>query len=206
MPRSRAYRPRPNIGVSAATAERDAVILGMRREGMSQAEIARRTGLEQGTVAKAIKRGVNDLMEQSAAESRGLERLRYDWLEKVLVDTIRGRYYVVNNGRVMLDPCDPEDTPLEDPKPRIEAAGVLIRLWERRSKLLGMDMPQQHEVRHITEVDADIERLLGELLAERSQRLANRGKDPAAGPAAGRAEPEPPKALEGPRPPQAAAS
>jgi predicted transcriptional regulator len=191
-------RPSPRRGQSQAALERDAVIMGLRREGHSQAEIARRLGVGTSMVSQALRRGLSGLQEDAAAQSRGLERLRYDWLEKMLVETIQGRHYMVSNGRVMLDPCDPENMPLMDPKPRTEAAGVLIRLWERRSKLLGLDTPSRTEVqvRHEHEVVADIDRIMAQ--------LASSGAGEAAAAAAAGPVPQRPKALEGPRPAEAA--
>jgi DNA-binding CsgD family transcriptional regulator len=203
MPRS--YRPKRAIGASAMTIERDALILGLRREGISQIEIARRMGISQSTVAKAIQRGIRDLEDQTALEARGLENVRYDWLERVMVDIIQSRYPVVNNGRVMTDPVSGEI--LYDPKPRVEAGGVMIRIWERRAKLNGMDKPAKQIIRHEHEVDADIERFFEQLAARRLEELAAGREAAAAGPPAHGTVPLPaPKELEGPRAPEAAAS
>jgi DNA-binding CsgD family transcriptional regulator len=204
MPRS--YRPKRSIGVTALAAERDAVILGLRREGISQVEIARRMGISQSTVAKAIQRATRDLEDQTAMEARGLENIRYDWLERVMVDIIQSRYPVVNNGRVMTDPLTGEI--LYDPKPRVEAGGVMIRIWERRAKLNGMDKPAKQIIRHEHEVDADIERIIEAVAAASGlEELAAGREAAAAGTPAGGAYPvAAPKELEGPRAPEAAAS
>lgn len=202
MPRS--YRPKRRIGTDALTIERDAVILGLRREGISQAEIALRMGISQGTVSKAIQRGLRDLEDHAAAEARGLENVRYDELERKLWDVTRARYPVVNNGRVMTDPATGDI--LYDPKPLIDAAGVIIRIWERRSRLNGWDKPAKQVVRHELEVQADIERIIEELAGRGVENLAAGRADTAAGPPGSGAYPvTAPKELEGPRPPQAAA-
>lgn len=57
--------------------------------------------------------------------------------------------------------------PVPDPRPVLDALAVLVRIEERKARLLGLDAPRKTTVGVITEevVDAEIARLQGELAA-----------------------------------------
>ncbi|WP_214371036.1 hypothetical protein [Pseudonocardia sp. H11422] len=73
-------------------------------------------------------------------------------------------HHAVSAGRLVLR----DGAPVPDPRPKLEALQVLLRVAERRSKLLGLDAPTRGRVEVITEssVDAAIRQLEAEL-AER---------------------------------------
>lgn len=58
-----------------------------------------------------------------------------------------------------------------DDKPKLEALNTLIRVEQRRAKLLGLDAPTRHEVVTIDQLDAEIERLVG-ALGDTGSRIA----------------------------------
>jgi hypothetical protein len=76
---------------------------------------------------------------------------------------VQTRHCVVSAGKVMAV----GGAPLPDPRPVLEALAVLVRIEERKARLLGLDAPRKTAVGVITEevVDAEIVRLSGEIEA-----------------------------------------
>jgi hypothetical protein len=58
-----------------------------------------------------------------------------------------------------------EGKPLADPRPTLHAITVLVRVSERRAKLLGLDAPARHSVDVIPHevIEAEAARLRGEI-------------------------------------------
>jgi hypothetical protein len=111
-----------------------------------------------------------------------IETEKLDALERVLWGVVRRRHVMVSQGRVMKND---DGTVLLDDDPAVRAAATLLRAFERRSKLHGLDAPAQLRARVEVqdEFDGEIERLLGELAGSPARREVE-----AAGPAAGGAE------------------
>lgn len=107
---------------TATLAEQAAECFRLRRAGMSIDRIAKATGLSHGTVCNRISRALTDLVQPEAEAYRTLQEGRLD-------DGLRQVY------RVLADPQADGDT-------RLRAVDRLVRLEERRSKLLGLDAPE----------------------------------------------------------------
>ena len=76
---------------------------------------------------------------------------------------MQARHCVVSAGKVM----SMDGEPLQDPKPVLDALAVLVRIEERKARLLGLDAPRKTAVGVITEevIDAEIARLEAQLAA-----------------------------------------
>ena len=96
-------------------------MLHARRAGASYAAIARQFGLNVKTVHEKITGALRDIPKDEATELRALEAQKLDYAETRLQEQIR-----VGN---------------------VPAINALVRLCESRRKLLGLDMPEQHEVK-----------------------------------------------------------
>ncbi|MER5397554.1 sigma factor-like helix-turn-helix DNA-binding protein [Streptomyces sp. NPDC002599] len=107
---------------TATLAEQAAEAFKLRRAGMSIDRIAHHMGLSHGTVCNRISRAVTDLVQPEAEAYRTLQEGRLD-------DGLRQVY------RVLADKEADADT-------RLRAVDRLVRLEERRSKLLGLDAPE----------------------------------------------------------------
>ncbi|MGW1063337.1 hypothetical protein ACWD4F_02270 [Streptomyces aureus] len=133
---------------TATVAEQAAECFRLRRAGMSIDRIARSTGLSHGTVCNRISRAVTDLVQPEAEAYRTLQEGRLD-------DGLRQVY------RVLADPAADADT-------RLRAVDRMVRLEERRSKLLGLDAPESlviTENRFLDEADERVANTLVTVLS-----------------------------------------
>jgi predicted transcriptional regulator len=188
--------PSRSRGRDAGQIERDALIFAMRRAGNTYSVIAETVGVSTKTVRKSLERAITSLGDENVQHMRGIENARYDWLERQLVEIITGSHPLVStSGKLMIHPDTGEI--MLDPKPRTDAASQLLRVWDRRAKLNGLDKPARLNITHDS-LDADIERIMEE--------LARRGEEAAPGTAPDGAIQNGRKALEGPRTAEAAAA
>jgi hypothetical protein len=178
MPASRAQQ--------AQVAERRARAIQLRIAGVPFATIATQLGYKTASAAsqdvgRALASRRDELRDQ-ADLLQALEAEKLDALERGMWTVFRRRHVLVSQGQIMRGP-DGEPFPDDDPATR--AAGVLLRAFERRAKLHGLDAPTKitgkFEVQD--ELDADVERLVAELA-----RTPARGEGEAAGPAPGGAD------------------
>lgn|SRR5512138_419019 len=166
---------------------------------------------------KAALKARQDERNELAGEWIQREIDKLDAMETAAWDVLESLHYVVNQGEVVyvypdeqpqfikkgwarpkLDPetqaalegkrAELQREPLIDNKPVLDALTVLLKIAERRAKLLGLDAPikKQVEVSTGENVDARIERVLtqlGELanLAGPGQRATSPGSVPAPG-------------------------
>lgn len=134
--------PRPGM----TDAEREAEVLTMmrmRRAGSSYHSIAAYFNLSVFSVHDKVKRALQDMPKEEATELRALEAMKLDNAEMRLEAAI-------NAGDV-------------------GAINALVRLSESRRRLLGLDMPEQHEVK-ISREEKDLAEQLVEAWREKLKR------------------------------------
>lgn len=142
---------------SPDTAQRDAEALELRKRGLSYSEIARALGYaNEGGAHKAVQRGLQAIVAEPAQDVRELELARLDVLWKRALKALERHHVTVSNGRVVYL----GDTPIEDDTQALQAIDRLLKIQERRARLIGLDAPVKHEVRNVSAIDAEIERLL----------------------------------------------
>lgn len=125
--------PRPGM-TDEERAEETVRMLQMRQMGASYESIARHFRLNRKTVWERVTEYLRDMPADEATTLRMMEARKYDVLEAQLQEGIKEG-----------------DT---------KAITTAIRLSERRCKLLGLDMPVQHEV----SVDAETQALAGQVV------------------------------------------
>lgn len=123
-------------------------MLSMRRSGASYTAIARHFGLDRTVVAEKIRAELRNIPKDEATELRTLEALKLDQAEVHLQAGVKAG----------------------DPR----AITTLVRISESRRRLLGLDMPEQHEVRISREEETLIDQLAA-ALAERDRREDREG-------------------------------
>lgn len=128
--------PRPGVTDLDRAAE-TVEMLRMRQMGASYESIARHFNLNRKTVWERVTKYLRDMPADEAETLRAMEARRYDEYERRLQDGI-----------------------IEGDTKAITAA---IRLSERRCKLLGLDMPQRHEVQVDGEATALAEQVVAAL-------------------------------------------
>lgn len=123
-------------------------MLSMRRSGASYTAIARHFGLDRTVVTDKIRAELRNIPKDEATELRTLEALKLDQAEVHLQAGVKAG----------------------DPR----AITTLVRISESRRRLLGLDMPEQHEVRISREEETLIDQLAA-ALAERDRREDREG-------------------------------
>ena len=92
-----------------------------------------------------------------------MELVKLDNIERRLLLVLGQRQPRVDHGRVIfdVDPETKEHVRVVDYGPVVQAAAGLLRVQERRAKLLGLDAPTQIRVETVTEdeLDAEVRRL-----------------------------------------------
>lgn len=146
----------------ADTAERDANACRLRTEGATYSQIADQLGYaDRAHARQAVERGLVAIVAEPAIELRTLELARLDLALAEAFAVLRRRHVVVSHGRIITDPETGE--PLRDDGPVLAAVDRIVRIGERRCKLLGLDAPTRVEAITIDQVDAEIARLSAKL-------------------------------------------
>jgi hypothetical protein len=148
-------------------AERDAQALELRAAGLSIRQIGRQLGCSATTAHRRVVRGLDRTLREPADRVRALELHRLDQLQAAATATLRARHVVVQAGRPVLDPASGD--PYVDHGPVLAAIAALLRIAERRARLLGLDAPARvdaqvrGEVYSLSAIDQELARLHAEL-------------------------------------------
>ncbi|MEU6785914.1 helix-turn-helix domain-containing protein [Nonomuraea angiospora] len=146
-------------GNTAQTGAEALACFQLRLQGLTLAAIATELGLSTATVHRRIEAFLTDNVDPAADQLRRLELARLDDLQAKAYRVMETTHYVVDKGSVVLW----QDEPLVDDGPVLQAIDRLVRISERRAKLLGLDAPvkQQVEVNGLRYeiVGIDLERL-----------------------------------------------
>lgn len=177
---------RPRNAERAAIAERRTRVLAMRVEQYPYTEIAVALGISEALArtdyVRAIEARKTELDEQRHV-TVALELAKLDAAERAAWGVLRARHILAQQGKIV---CTEDGRPLEDDAPTLQAIDRILKIAERRSRLLGLDAPVRAKVEVTDAVDADIERLVAELAG-----LATGGEAAAAGAPGGGSEPSP---------------
>jgi hypothetical protein len=161
--RGHSNQPRSGRGrftKSIETAKRDAESARLRAEGKTYDQIAEALGFSDRSLARrSVERALAAAVREPADELRQLELIRLDalWVEAVKVMTTE--HITVNNGRVI----EVDGIPLKDDAPTLQAIDRLLKIMERRAKLVGLDSAAKVEVLSVDALDREIARLTAEL-------------------------------------------
>lgn len=168
----------------ALTAERRAKALNLRTRGRSYEEIsealgyasrhAAREDILRAWTARAAERDV----EADSYVTAELEKL--DMLERAVMGVLERKHYSITPKGTLVwlnpEPNNPfsVEMPLEDDAPILAAAAHMVKIAERRTKLLGLDAPTKKiiEVTNYDGIDSDVKRLVDELAARGQDAVA----------------------------------
>jgi hypothetical protein len=162
-----------------AELEREIRATELRRDGQTYHAIALELGYADHTGAmQAVSRCLARRAKEPTEEVRAheLERLDYMWRNAVRV--LEAQHVTVQQGKVVtLD-----GAPLADDAPVLNAMDRLLKIQERRSRLLGLDAPSRQVIQIIPQdaIDAEIAQLEAQL-AERADRSDTREPEKADG-------------------------
>lgn len=161
-------------------AERDAEAARLKSRGLSYSQIARNLGYADHAGAyKAVQRALAAVPAESVDELRRIQSEQIDALTARAIEVLESTHYAyTQHGELVRGPEGPNGEPGEpliDSMPVLHAIDRLIRLAERRSKLMGLDAPSRHEVITLDYLDAQIREAAEEL----ARAQAGEAPDPA---------------------------
>ena len=131
---------------TADTAERDAAACRLRTQGLSYRAIATQLGMAGPSNAhQAVERALKATVAEPADQVRQLELDRLDALWAAAWAVLEREHVVVNSGEIVIDTRNEDGLPLLDDAPVLKAVQTLLKVAERRAKLLGLDAPTKIE-------------------------------------------------------------
>jgi predicted transcriptional regulator len=136
-----------NVANQTAKAERAVKAqraLELRVAGLSLAQIGAELGVTEKSASRYVCDALTKLSEQSLADAeqlRTLELERLDRLQRAAELVLSRNHVHVSGGKVIVD----EGHKLIDDGPVLHAIDRLLRIGERRAKLLGIDAPAKLE-------------------------------------------------------------
>lgn len=144
------------------TAARDGEACRLRTTGMTYAQVAAQLGYHDASHARqGVERAMTATLSEPAEALRHLELLKLDQMSAPAWAILDAPHPLVSAGRVMA--WDGE--PLRDPQPVLAAVDRLLRISERRCRLLGLDAPVQVGPFTLEAIDAQLVVLEAELRA-----------------------------------------
>lgn len=159
-----------DAATQALVAERRAQILRLRIAAVPVPQIAERYGISEATVRSDISRALATRSKElisAADELRALELEKLEAMERAAWAVVHRQHpHVTPSGVIVRHPETGEI--LTDAGPVLSAIDRLLKIQERRAKLLGLDSVTKTEVAVTTppeDVDAEIARLFAELVA-----------------------------------------
>ncbi|HYS41928.1 MAG TPA: hypothetical protein VEO01_40440 [Pseudonocardiaceae bacterium] len=153
--------PKGRFVRTADTAERDAEAARLRARGQSYRAIAAELGyVDHAGARKAVQRALVAIVAEPAEEVRALQLEQLDRLALAALGVLERNHVTVSHGRIIRDD---NEQPILDDGPVLTAIDRLLKIQERRAKLLGLDAPARHEVVTLDALDDEIERLTAEL-------------------------------------------
>jgi hypothetical protein len=144
------------------TARRDAEAAELRAQGLSSREIAEQLGFaDKGEAHHAVQRALLAIVKEPAEKLRTLELARLDAMYEAAMGVLERRHVTVSNGKIIYL----GDEPLEDDAPVLAAIDRLLKVQERRARLLGLDAPKQLDVALEQRIDLDAQLVTDALTA-----------------------------------------
>jgi hypothetical protein len=150
-------------------AERDREACRLRSRRCSYQEISDQLGYGNASNARrAVQKALESTPRDAAEELIQLELDQLDMMTAAVFEVLEANHYVVSQGRLIhLHDGAP---PLTDDAPVLTAVDRLLKIQERRAKLLGLDSPTVSKVEVITE--SAVDRAIAELEAQLAHRAA----------------------------------
>lgn len=125
------------------------------------ARVADEMGCSVFRVQKLLNKYTPKLLEKDASHHRDIEIGKLDLLEEKLWAMVDEDYYTVSNGQVVyLETGDP----VPDIDPILKIIDRILKVAERRAKLLGLDKPVRVEatVTTLDSMDMELAQMLGQ--------------------------------------------
>ncbi|MER6103609.1 hypothetical protein ABT115_15125 [Streptomyces sp. NPDC001832] len=159
-PQARPHDGRGRFVRTITTAQRDAEAALLRSKGWTYPRIAAELGYNHRADAyNAVQRVLKETVREAGENVRTLELERLDRLEAAANEVLEREHVTVSNGRIV----SLDGAPLPDDGPVLAAIDRLLKIQERRARLLGLDAPVKRDISLTDERAAAIEALVEEL-------------------------------------------
>ncbi len=147
-------------------AERDREACRLRARRMTYQQIADQLGYGAAQNAhRAVQKTLAAIPRDAAEELIQLELDQLDMLTDAVLKVLETEHYTVSQGRLIY--LHDDAPPLADDSPVLSAVDRLLKIQERRARLLGLDAPSKATVTHAAaDVDAAVAELAQELAAK----------------------------------------
>jgi predicted DNA-binding protein YlxM (UPF0122 family) len=167
------------LATQALVAERRAQVLKLRVASVSVGQIAQQFGISESAVHADVRRALEQrtkMLDEALNEYRSMELEKLEAMERAAWGVLHRKHYLVSlqSGKVARHPDT--DEPLLDDGPTLAAIDRLVKIQDRRAKLLGLDAAQKIQAEVTTTdaatVDAEIARLFAELVTGGQEQVA----------------------------------
>jgi hypothetical protein len=152
----------------AEAARRRAKVAQMRLAGASFEEIGQQLGISDTRAHQLWTDALERTIREPAERHRALELQRLDQLQLAAVRVLRASHVVIQGGKVV---ADRQGRPYTDHGPVLAAVNTLLRVAERRARLLSLDAPARVDAKvdgtltTVDGIDREVARLEEELAA-----------------------------------------
>jgi hypothetical protein len=153
-----------NMAQSLEQAIIDAEAAQLKADGHTYRQIAQIQGCSPSGAHARVERAIKAVPVDAVESLRAVELERLDEMYRVALSQLRTDAVRVDHGRIVRDD---DGNPLIDHGAKLIALDRLLKIQDRRAKLLGLDAPSRSRIEVITEdaVDAEIRRLEAEVAA-----------------------------------------
>lgn len=124
---------------SPDTVARDAEAARLRSRGWTYQRIADDFAVTRSAAFQMVQRVMEETLKEPAEQVRQFELERLDDLEAAVRDSLERRHYVVSGGKIVFDGAEK----LEDDGYLLSATDRLLKIYESRRRLLGLDAAQK---------------------------------------------------------------
>lgn len=131
---------------SIAALERRRTALELRKRGFAYSEIADHLGVTRQAVHQMVKKGIAEILDETRESAEEVRTLELERLDRMFMRLYKEAM-----------PSHP------DAIVNHKAIETMLKIMDRRSKLMGLDAPSKHEVMTIDQLDAQIAALETEL-------------------------------------------
>lgn len=115
----------------------------MRSRSMTYAQIGQALDVVESTAYRMVMRAMADVPREGGAQMLALELAKLDFLERRHLAILQREHFVVSAGGKIVHH---EGQPMVDDGPALAAMAGLLRVADRRAKLLGLNAPVRTEV------------------------------------------------------------
>ena len=143
----------------------------MRSRNRTLQQIADELGVAVSTASRMVERAYESIPTEGAIAAKRVELDKLDRIESKLLEVMERDHVRIDHGKIIYDDIG---QPIRDDAPSVQAALGMLRVQERRSKLMGYDAPNRQIIQVLPQevVDAEIIHLEAQLVEHQGGSVA----------------------------------